>query len=505
MSERRRRPRWLRALVVLACVAALPVATFAGFVAWSFVTMRTDTVGEVEFDRALAIPPLAPSRLDGQGRRVFDLTLQAGETDLGRDRPTPTWGVNGSYLGPTLRAVRGEEVLVNVDNDLDEATTLHWHGMHLPARMDGGPHQMVAPGARWSPTWRVDQPAATLWYHPHPHGETARHVYRGLAGLFLLDDPAEAAVQERLPSTYGVDDVPVIVQDKRFDGHELDESGSFLSGVGLLGDTVLVNGTPGPYLDVTTERVRLRLVNASNARVYDFHLSDDRRFDVIASDGGLLPRTVRSSSIQLSPGERAEIVVKLSPGETAVLRSRPQDNGGGRFAGADDALDVLQLRAADELAPSPAVPRELAAAPSLDPADVVTTRDFTLSGERINGRQMDMSRIDLVAEVDTTERWRVRNADGTPHNFHVHDVQFAVESVDGRAPPPELAGWKDTVFVPPGGEVELLVRFSDYTDPDLPYMYHCHLLRHEDRGMMGQFVVVERGAPAGSPPDGHDH
>lgn len=505
MSPRGRWPRWLTWLVALGCAVALPLAAFAGFIAWSFVTAKVDTVGEVEFDRPLAIPPLAPSRLDAHGRRVFDLTLQAGETDLGRDRPTPTWGVNGSYLGPTLRAARGEQVLVRVDNGLDEPTTLHWHGMHLPARMDGGPHQMVAPGDTWSPTWRIDQPAATLWYHPHPHGETARHVYRGLAGLFLLDDPAESEVQESLPSTYGVDDIPVVVQDKRFDGHELDESGSFLSGVGLLGDTVLVNGTPGPYLDVTTERVRLRLLNASNARVYDFRLSDGREYDVVASDGGLLPRPVRTDSLQLSPGERAEIVVAFSPGERVVLRSLPQHNGGGRFAGADDRLDVLELRAADELASSPQVPVELAAAPDLDASEVVGTRTFTLAGNRINGREMDMSRIDVAVEVDTTERWVVRNPDGTPHNFHVHDVQLVVESIDGRAPPPELAGWKDTVFMPRGREVELLVRFTDYTDPDLPYMFHCHLLRHEDSGMMGQFVVVRPGESAGRPGEAGTH
>ena len=116
--------------------------------------------------------------------------MQEGDTDLGRDDPTPTWGFNGAYLGPTLRATRGEQVAVDVHNALDETTTVHWHGMHLPAAMDGGPHQPIAPGETWPPTWKIDQPAATLWYHPHPHGETAEHVYRGLAGMFILDDPA---------------------------------------------------------------------------------------------------------------------------------------------------------------------------------------------------------------------------------------------------------------------------------------------------------------------------
>jgi FtsP/CotA-like multicopper oxidase with cupredoxin domain len=272
---------------------------------------------------------------------------------------------------------------------------------------------------------------------------------------------------------------------------------------GILGDTVLVNGTPGPYLDVTTERVRLRLLNASNARIYNFHFSDDREYDVIAGDGGLLPAPVRRDHLLLSPGERAEIVVEFEPGETVELRSDEQD-AGDRFTGADDRLDILQLRAADSLDPSPEVPDQLAAAPDLDADDVVETRDFELQGTSINAKDMDMERIDETVELDTTERWRVRNTHSQPHNFHIHDVQFVVESIDGEAPPPELAGWKDTIFMPEGREVDLLVRFADYADPDTPYMYHCHLLRHEDDGMMGQFVVVEPGDEAGSV-EGHEH
>jgi FtsP/CotA-like multicopper oxidase with cupredoxin domain len=494
----RRLVKWVLGIVAVLVVGAL---AFGAFVAWSFVDARIDTVGEVRFDRELAIPPLAEAHVDEEGRRVFDLTMQRGESDFGQGGMTPTWGVNGDYLGPTLRAERGEDVLVNVTNELGEESTLHWHGMHLPARMDGGPHQMVADGGTWSPTWRVDQPAATLWYHPHPHGETAEHVYRGVAGMFLIDDDREVA----LPDEYGVDDVPVIVQDKEFDGAELDESHGFFESTGILGDTVLVNGTPGPYLDVTTERVRLRLLNASNARIYNFHLADDREYEAVGSDGGLLPAPVPTTHVELSPGERAEIVVTMEPGERTVLRSAPLDSVSDRFAGTDDALDVLELRAADELAPSPDVPSELAEPPGLDRDDVVETRTFRLSGTSINGDDMGMDRIDQTVEVDTTELWTVRNADGSPHNFHVHDVQFQVASVDGEEPPPLLGGWKDTVFLPPGREVDLLVRFADHTDPDTPYMYHCHLLLHEDRGMMGQFVVVEEGDEAGTPDPSHHH
>src|SRR5689334_6639736 len=157
-------------------------------VTWALQARDVSTVDRVDFNRRLAIPPLAESHLDGAGRRVFDLNAQAGTTDLGHGK-TRTLGFNGSYLGPTLRATRGEQVLVNIHNGLSRDTTVHWHGMHLPARMDGGPHQPIAPGATWSPQWKVDQPAATLWYHPHPDGATEDQVYQGLAGLFIVDDP----------------------------------------------------------------------------------------------------------------------------------------------------------------------------------------------------------------------------------------------------------------------------------------------------------------------------
>ncbi|HEY8474018.1 MAG TPA: multicopper oxidase domain-containing protein [Natronosporangium sp.] len=503
----------LKRILIIGVVAAVLVggATAAG-AAWLWNQAALDTAGKVEFANPLAIPPLAESEVDADGRRVFDLTAAAGNHDFGRGTETATWGFNGDYLGPTLRARRGEQVVVNVHNRLGEGTTVHWHGMHLPPAMDGNPHQLVAPGETWSPTWRVDQPAATLWYHPHPHGQTEHHVYRGLAGMFILDDAESSALP--LPKQYGVDDIPVIVQDKKFgrDG-KLNDTPGFLSGIGVLGDTIAVNGTVAPYFDVTTERVRLRLLNGSTARTYEFGFADDRTFALIGTDGGLLPAPYQTDRIRLSPGERAEIVVTMAPGEEAVLRSFPPSLGPdlfGRFHGGDDTLDILQLRAAGELTASPPVPERLVEVPRIDPAEAVETRSFDLSGHQINGRKMSMDRIDAVVTVDTVERWRVVNNDGQPHTFHVHDVQFQVVSVAGATPPPELQGWKDTVYLPPQQPYELVMRFTDYADPATPYMYHCHLLKHEDSGMMGQFVVVGPGQePAIERPEndapGHAH
>lgn len=497
MKARRRhlpRPgrRWVRRLLLGGGVASILLvgAFIAG--AWMYSQARVDTFGEVTFDQPLKIPPILEPETEG-GRKVFDLHLQEGTSELLPGTETTTWGANGAHLGPTLRASRGDDVVIKVTNALDEATTLHWHGMHLPADADGGPHQMVSPTETWTPGWTINQPAATLWYHPHPHGRTADHVYRGLAGLFLLDD--DHAVD--LPDDYGVDDIPVIIQDKRFnDDGSLDMGSHFLSTVGQLGDEILVNGTHAPYLDVATDLVRLRVLNGSNGRVYNLGFNDDRRFALIGTDGGLLDEPASMRRLQVSPGERVDIVVRVDPGDRTVLRSHPPDIGldfvQRRFSGGDDRFDLLELRAAETLTRSRPLPSRLASPELPDPGAAVTTRTFELNGRsRINDQKMDMNRIDTVVAVDTTEIWEVTNSSGNPHNFHVHDVQFRVVDLDGGDPPPRLTGPKDTVFIPPRSTVRLALRFADYTDPNLPYMYHCHVLVHEDAGMMGQFTVVE--------------
>ena len=485
------------------------VSAFLAFVAlWALAACSTTGAGtaiqDTEATNALPIPEL----LEADDRGRFELIAQPGRSGFARaDTDAATIGINGSYLGPTLRMQRGDKVSMAVRNDLAEMTTLHWHGLHVPARMDGGPHQMIEPGRTWRPHWRVDQPAATLWYHSHPHGQTAQQVYRGLAGLLLVEDPKEAPAG--LPDRYGVDDVPLVVQDKTFtpDG-ELVVDVTGRSSTGFLGDTVVVNGVVGPYRDVTTESVRLRLLNASNARFYNFGFSDDRSFSIVAGDGGLLARPVVADRVQLSPGERAEIVVRFAPGETIDLKSFPPDLGhsigtSDRFGGG--TFTVVQFRAAQQLTASPQLPSDLAdVAPPNDPGGT-PTRTFGMTDRAINGAPMDMGRIDEVVPENTEEVWAVTNQNPQPHNFHVHDGSFRVLTIDGEPPPPELAGYKDTVYVAPRSTVRLLVKFSDYADPEWPYMYHCHLLLHEDMGIMGQFVVVRPGQKVVPPPRPQSH
>ncbi|GGQ80895.1 multicopper oxidase [Couchioplanes caeruleus subsp. azureus] len=460
--------------------------------------------GGSAFTNRLRIPPLAKPETGADGVKTFALTLQpGGRSEFLPGKTTDTWGIDGAYLGPTVRASRGDKVRMKVTNRLPETSTLHWHGMRLPAKMDGGPHQMIEPGATWAPEWTIDQPGMTSWFHPHLHEKTAMHVYRGLAGLFLIDDPNGPD----LPDEYGVDDIPLIIQDKKFSGDgQLDtfrvDGGTF----GMLGDTILVNGTYDPFLDVRTELVRFRLLNASNARVYRVGFADDRQFHVVGNDAGPLEKPVAVDRVKISPGERYEIVVRFAAGESVVMDSKGEDSQKANDIEEED-FRLVKIVAAARLSSSPALPATLGGTATVAPPAGARVRTFSLSGSEINDKDMDMNRIDEVVPAGALEIWEIDNTTYA-HNFHIHEVAFRVLDVNGAPPPAYQAGPKDTVFVPKKAKVRLAVQFGHYTDPSSPYMFHCHILRHEDKGMMGQFVLVEPGTEARVPlviAAGHHH
>jgi FtsP/CotA-like multicopper oxidase with cupredoxin domain len=496
---------------VLAGLAAMPALALVGCEFDRTTAGPISTVDTLDFSNRLRIPALAESTLGPDGVRVIHLRAAAGSAEFLSGVSTPTWvytdgRYDAGYLGPTLRATRGEQVRVIVENRLSESTTVHWHGMHLPAQYDGGPHQPIASGGLWQPEWKIDQPAATLWYHPHPHGKTEGQVTRGLAGLFYIDDGTNAD----LPHRYGIDDIPVILQDRSFDSRgRFSVRGRAVTG--LLGDKILVNGTYNPYLPVSTRRVRLRILNASTARIYHLAFADDREFALIATDSGFLQSPAPVRRLLLSPAERAEIVVEMQPGEQPVLRSLPWDlnmmaalTSG---AGGNDHLDLLQLRAATSLADGGRLPEQLETSSAVALDHVVARRTFQLDGREINGQQMEMSRIDTVVGSGTTELWSVHNTHNQPHNFHIHGVAFQIVPAGASRPDPQF-GWKDTVLLAAGETVQLAITFPSYQDPLTPYMYHCHLMWHEDEGMMAQFTVVDPDQVDSAPRSlevSHDH
>ena len=251
----------------------------AGFAARPFLWPKSGAEAQ-----ALKIPPLLDAQASG---RSVVLRVQAGTTEFFPGRFSNTLGYNGSYLGPTIRVGRGDSVQVEVKNELDETTTVHWHGLLIPGPLDGGPHQPIAAGQVWRPLLPIDQPAATLMYHAHVHGLTAEQVYRGLAGVFIIEDDQEQRLG--LPADYGVDDLPLVLQDRQFeDGLLVMPNGMMTVMHGRLGDVVLVNGTASPVAQVPPRLVRLRIVNASNARIYDLSFADERPFHWIATEGGFL-------------------------------------------------------------------------------------------------------------------------------------------------------------------------------------------------------------------------
>jgi bilirubin oxidase len=460
------------------------------------------------FSSPLAIPPLIPSERVGD-ERVFRLSAQQGATELVPGVSFATMGFNGAYLGPTIRATRGERVRMHVTNRMELPTTAHWHGMILPASQDGTPHQTIIPGATWTAAWRIDQPAATLWYHPHPHGQTELQVGRGLAGLFLVDDPATEA---RLPAEYGVDDIPLILQDVTVVPGGSQVGTPTQSPIGRIGNTVVVNGTHHARFSATTTLVRFRILNASTARCYNLELSTADPFLLVGTDGGLLATPRSLKSLLLSPAERAEILVRVPKGADIVLRSAPYDLGmsaGDNIdSGAEDHLDILRITGASARGQGHAVPRSLPAVAPPSLTDVVVDRHFTLGDTTINGRTMDMDRIDTVVAAGAVERWTVTNTSSRAHNFHIHGSQFHVHSMNARPPQAKDSGRKDTVFIAPRAVAELIVPFSRYVDGMTPYMYHCHLLWHEDQGMMAQYVITAEGSepPMSMGPDaGHHH
>ena len=417
-----------------------------------------------------------------------------------RGATTTVWTLGDSFPGPTIRVGRGAGFSARIENRLSEPTNVHWHGLASPPEMDGHPSDVIPPGQSRDIAFPIVDRAGTYWYHPHPDGRTARQVYGGMAGFFIVEDGRETTLG--LPT--GEYDVPLVIQDRRTSP---DHSLTYAPGpmdliAGVLGDTVLVNGRPDAVLPVAATLYRLRLLNGSNARVYRLAFADGRSFHVIGTDGGLLERPVSVARVDLGPGERVELLVDLTSdpvGTSILLKSLafPVSSGmmGGMMPGMGGAgfpqgaaLDVLRLRV-ERTGPAARMPDTLVPFERLDPARAEGTQVFILSMSMppvagaftINGRSFDARRIDVRARRGRLELWEVRNASSEPHPFHVHGTSFQVVSRTSGPLGPQDLGWKDTVLTWPGEAVTLAIRFEQYAGL---YVLHCHNLEHEDAGMM---------------------
>ncbi len=452
--------------------------------------------------QTLKMPPLLDATQTGR------FELQAGEAEVnfwGR-KPTRTWGFNQPYLGPTLRLRNSGSVQATIKNNLNEEISVHWHGLIIPGNVDGGPHQPVAAKGVWTPVLPVEQMPATIWYHSHIHGKTAPQVYRGLAGVIHLTDGQDDA--RGLPSDYGVDDLTLVLQDRRFDrrGRMIYDPNMPDSMMGFAGNVMMVNGQISPVARVPRGLVRLRLLNASNARVLTLSMDEGRPLHLVGTDSGLLKAPVALKTLVLAPAERAEVLVDFSNAGNGLLVTGPNPNtgmmGGGMMGGRrrNSGLEILPF-IVDESLPVriSALPGQIGGSEPDMVSEGAPVRHFSLEmgmgmggmfrrGGRfsINGKPFRMNRLNQTVKKDVTERW-VITGQMMMHPFHVHGVAFQVLSENGRPPQAQNRGWKDTVLVQ--GQAEILLRFVHAASPEIPYMYHCHILEHEDGGMMGQFSV----------------
>jgi FtsP/CotA-like multicopper oxidase with cupredoxin domain len=489
---------------------------------------------------------------------VIELTQEVADIPIFRGPETRVWKVFGkvlkgpetaivnhtdSYIAPTIQLQKGQKVRIILKNNLPAQSILHWHGLHVPSKMDGNPMYAINQGQTFVYEFKILNRAGFYWYHAHTHSVTAKQVYSGLAGLFIVSDEEEQALN--LPK--GEYDVTLAIQDRTFDDqNQLYYNNHMMQRMqGFLGNQIVVNGQPDYVLPVASRAYRLRLLNGSNSRIYKLAWDDGTPMTVIGVDGGLLERPEQHAYIMLAPGERREIWVDFggkTVGTELTLRSLSFDGsmfggmmggrmmggmrGGmmgrmhGRMMGGGDLplgsdYAVLKVKVSRQSQVQDKLPEQLTTIKPLrlqDAANVDSPRNILLSMRHmsalLNGRsyKMDDVRADEIIPVNTLQVIAFDNGFSgggmggmmmaMPHPMHMHGEQFQVlkreidpsfrssyESVKAGFVD---SGWKDTVLVMPGEKVTVLKPFNDYKGV---FMYHCHNLEHEDMGMMRDFLV----------------
>ncbi|GAA3659134.1 multicopper oxidase family protein [Nonomuraea antimicrobica] len=438
------------------------------------------------FTVPLPIPPVLRPAGGGGADDRYEITQRAAEVEILPGLRTQVWGYNGIFPGPTIVSRSGRQTVVRHRNELPEPVVVHLHGGRTPAEHDGYPTDLIDPGGSFDYVYPLDQAAATLWYHDHRMQFTGPQVYKGLAGFHLVQDAQEDA----LPLPKGERDVPLMIVDRAFaeDGSMIypDVHSDYISGV--LGDVVLVNGAPWPLMEVDAARYRFRLLNASNARRYRLALDpappSGPAFVQVGSDLGLLSAPLPHDELQIASAERFDVIVDFSQypvGQEVTMVNRLGDGG---------SANVMRFKVARRAADDSSIPARLVEVRPLSPSDAVVERTFTFQRGSVQHEGMPMWTVngqaftpDTIAAdpaLGTVERWRL-HALNVYHPIHIHLAPFQV-----LEPSPYATGWKDTVDLASGDQVEVLLRFEGYRGK---YVFHCHNLEHEDMMMMANFQV----------------
>ena len=451
----------------------------------SLMLSTVSTHAQTRPGNALRIPPTFTGG---------DLRAHATKSEIWPGYQTDVLAFNGTAPGPTIRVSRGAIFSTRLVNAMTEPLTVHWHGVLAPGDMDGHPNDPIAVGASRDISFPISQRAGAYWYHAHTDQRTARQAYLGLAGAFIVDDPAEDVLG--LPS--GDHDVILLAVDKRPNASkQIPYSPTMMDTMsGFLGTEVLVNGTPEAWLSVDRGTYRFRVINGSNARIFKVGLSDGSAFHLAANDAGLLPQAKQVTSLMLPPGARAELLLDFSTraiGSVVTLRSLDYlGSGMGGMGGPEQgtAMDMLKLYVDRDGQPVP-VPSTLAPFQPYDPAKALRTRQFLISmggmTHLINGAIYSLGRIDFSVPLDELEIWEFQNISDEFHPMHPHGAHFQVWSRNGSTDlPGEDTGAKDTVLLNPNETVRVLIKFDSVAGL---FVQHCHNLEHEDDGMMQNFIV----------------
>jgi FtsP/CotA-like multicopper oxidase with cupredoxin domain len=445
--------------------------------------------------------------------------------------PTRMWTYGGTFPGPTIRRPAGQRTEVTFHHRLPRSAgelTVHLHGGHNRTQFDGQPGGLTAshprsfycdiprglsarksgndlliePGGRKTYVYDLSEDgrperAALQWYHDHRLDHTARHVWHGLAGMWIVDDELDAS----LPLPTGDRDIPLMIADRSFDRHnQLTDpfTGLRPPADGVAGHRVLVNGAYMPHHQVMPRRYRLRLLNVSGFRAYNVYLSNGAPMTQIGTDSGLMPKPVRRREILLGPAERADVIVDFAGagGEPVELRSGPRHDGHDGLGARPYVGALMQFRVGSGRVPDRSrVPRKLRPLPGWTKhVSRVPDHTWTISigglfkpTWLINGRTFNPARADAFPRLDSTETWEIVNRTTVAHMIHLHHTDWYLLARNGKPPPPWEDCLKETFFIYPGERILVAGHFSDYTGK---FVVHCHMLDHEDHGLMSQFEVV---------------
>ena len=461
------------------------------------------------------------------------------ESKLLKGHPDTVQSLGDNYLGARLNFQHGQKIRIFFRNQLGEPNIIHWHGLHVPQKSDGHPMYAVNSGESYVYEFEMLNPAGTSFYHTHTHSFTARQVYKGLAGMITVSD----ANEKKLELPHGEYDVPLVIQDRSFDeNNQLVYLHSMMDRMmGFLGSTILVNGKPNKEFEVKSRAYRFRTVNGSNSRIYKLGWEDGTPLIAIGTDGHLLETPETKPYIMMAPGERVDLWLDFSGravGTKLVMYSLPyqglmpamgkmqQGRGRGRMGmmgmshgglAQGDKFPIATFKVTEKVSDSPKLPQHLSTIKRFTDADVDNANNPIPIGlsmghmsPQINGRTFAMDRVDAAEKVALGSHKKIRifheHGEGgmgmmggmmhMAHPIHLHGQQYQVVARKTSHVNAEHyatvnegfldKGWKDTVLLTPGEEIEIIKPFEDFTGL---FLYHCHNLEHEDLGMMRQFYI----------------